>query len=323
MSTKEVVVQIDAGHGGSDPGAIGFGLQEKNLTLAISLAARKHLLDNYDGVRVVMSRSDDRTLSLPARTDIAINQKVDSLVSIHINSAANNAAKGYEDFRHITQSGTSASGHLQREIHSRVSPLFSVNRGMKQENFHMVRVATNRTPSIPSILTENGFIVNREDNDKLKDPNFLNLLGVAHAEGIAAFHGLKRKLPKLELIPPGQNAIKLGSITMKQDAKAYARPDFSTETGRVWEKGSVRNVYAIENGWYLTFNGEWIPSRGGDNFDFTPVVVSEIPVQQPDKVRRLIVDGKQVGAFRDSDNLVKGVSEALKSNPKTIRLEEV
>lgn len=321
--SKEVVVLFDAGHGGSDHGAIGFGLQEKNLTLAIALAARKHLLDNYDGVRVLMTRTDDRTLSLPARTNMAINEKVDSLVSIHINSAANNAAKGYEDFRHTSQSATSASGRLQAAIHRQVSPLFSVNRGMKQANFHMVREATNRTPSIPSVLTECGFIVNRDDNEQLKKGSFLTSLGVAHADAVAAFHGLKRKQQRPELIPPPPNAMKLGSITMKQDAAAYARPEWGTETGRVWEKGSVRNIYGIEGAWYLTFNGEWIPSRGGDNFDFTPVAVSDVPVQQPDKLRRLIVDGKQIGAFRDNDNLVKGVQDALKSNPKTIRLEEV
>ena len=339
-----VKVKIDPGHGGSDPGAVGNGLREKDLTLAIALAAEKHLNDNYAGVEVSLTRRGDSTLSLPSRTNQAINWGADSLVSIHINSAANATATGYEDFRHTTQSETSASGRLQSAIHSKVSPLFPRNRGKKQANYHMVREATVRGPgqrSIPSTLTECGFIVNVADAALLKDKGFVNRLGVAHAEGVATFHGLKRKqAPKPvappkpaapSLVPPPKGAVKVGEVTMKQDVKAHARPEWGTETGRVYAKGTVRHIYAVKNGWYQMFNGEWLPSQSGANFEYMPVKPSKPPGKKPEpvtvkptrKLKRVVVDGKQVGAFGEDDGVVRVVSDALKSNAKNIRVEEI
>ena len=53
-----IIIAIDPGHGGSDPGAVANGLQEKDLTLAVSLALKEEL-ETYDGVTVVMTRTSD------------------------------------------------------------------------------------------------------------------------------------------------------------------------------------------------------------------------------------------------------------------------
>ena len=334
-----IKVKFDPGHGGDDPGAVGNGLREKDLTLAIALAAEKHLNDNYAGVEVSLTRRGDSTLSLPSRTNQAINWGADSLVSIHINSAGNAAASGYEDFRHTTQSETSASGRLQSAIHEKVAPLFPRNRGKKQANYHMVREATVRRTgqrSIPSTLTECGFIVNVADAALLKDKGFINRLGVAHAEGVATFHGLKRKQsskpvapPKPAtptLVPPPKGAVKIGTLVTKRGVLAYARPEWGTQTGAVVAKGQTRHVYALKNGWYQLFSGEWLPSQNGENFDYTSVKKPEPPptqAQAKPKLKRVIVDGKQVGAFGENDGVVRVVSDALKSNAKNIRVEEI
>ncbi|QBL97933.1 sporulation-specific N-acetylmuramoyl-L-alanine amidase [Exiguobacterium phage vB_EauM-23] len=326
-----IKVKFDPGHGGDDPGAVGNGLREKDLTLAIALAAEKHLNDNYDGVEVRLTRRGDSTLSLLARTNQAINWGADSLVSIHINSATNATATGYEDFRHTTQGETSPSGRLQSAVHSKVSPFFPRNRGKKQANYHMVREATVRGPgkhSVPSTLTECGFIVNTADATLLKDKGFLERLGVAHAEGVAAFHGLKRKQAPKPVVPqvikPPSSAVKIGSLITKQDVPAYARPEWGTQTGQVVRKGQNRHVYAIKNGWYQLFSGEWLPSQSGANFDYMSVKKSEPVTVEPKKtLKRVIVDGKQVGAFAANEGVVLVVSDALKGNAKNIRVEEI
>ncbi|AYP68454.1 sporulation-specific N-acetylmuramoyl-L-alanine amidase [Exiguobacterium phage vB_EalM-137] len=339
MSNQPVVVEFDAGHGGTDPGALGNGLKEKDLTLAIAKAAKKHLLDNYEGVVVKMTRESDATLSLLARTNKAISDQADSLVSIHINSAANAQAVGYEDFRHTSQSATSASGRLQSCIHDKVSPLFTKNRGKKQANYHMVREATVRPvgkKSTPSTLTECGFIVNEGDAELLKDARFLVRLGVAHAEGVALFHGLKRKVQveKSQVIKPAAGSVKLGEVKMSQDVKAYAEPKFGTETGSVYKKGDVRHIYAIKNGWYQMFTGEWIPSNYGKNFEYEPVKKPEPPTMTPKpseakpvaekaRLRRVIVDGERIGSFGDYANLERNVLQALKKDFKKIEVEDV
>ena len=74
---------IDAGHGGTDPGAVGNGLQEKVLTLTIAKKIES-LLKNYENVSVKMSRTSDTTLSLSQRTDAANAWGSDFFLSVHI-----------------------------------------------------------------------------------------------------------------------------------------------------------------------------------------------------------------------------------------------
>ena len=92
-------VVIDAGHGGSDPGALGQNVQEKDLTLSIALALQSGLEER--GCTTLMTRDDDSTLSLEERCDVANSadfpiEAYPIFVSIHINSAHSEAAEGFE-----------------------------------------------------------------------------------------------------------------------------------------------------------------------------------------------------------------------------------
>ena len=91
-SSRPLVV-IDAGHGAGDPGASGHGLREKTITLAIALAVRERLLEG-GGIRVAMTRDDDSYLVLEERANIARRLGADLFVSIHADSAENDAATG-------------------------------------------------------------------------------------------------------------------------------------------------------------------------------------------------------------------------------------
>lgn len=66
-----VKIFIDPGHGGTDSGATGNGLQEKAVTLEIALVLRTILTNEYEGVSVTMSRTSDKTVSLTERTEAA------------------------------------------------------------------------------------------------------------------------------------------------------------------------------------------------------------------------------------------------------------
>ena len=88
--TRPLVV-IDAGHGGRDPGAIGTDpdgkrFEEKAITLALALALRDELL-KQGGIRVALTRSDDRIVPLPYRPEIARRLDADLFISIHADSA--------------------------------------------------------------------------------------------------------------------------------------------------------------------------------------------------------------------------------------------
>src|SRR5215470_4223475 len=89
-------IYIDPGHGGTDPGATGNGLQEKNVTLNISLQVRNILQATYgSGVSIRMSRTTDITRSLQWRTDDANAWGANIFVAIHINAGG---GTGFESF---------------------------------------------------------------------------------------------------------------------------------------------------------------------------------------------------------------------------------
>ena len=92
---------IDPGHGGTDPGAVGNGLQEKNLTLSIATQIRDMLVSEYENVEVRMSRTGDTTLSLTERTNMANSWGADYFLSVHINAGG---GTGFESFIHTTKS---------------------------------------------------------------------------------------------------------------------------------------------------------------------------------------------------------------------------
>ena len=91
-------IVVDAGHGGSDGGTIGRdGTKEKNITLAVALKLRDQL--NSLGIAdVVMTRTDDSTVSLQERVDVAKEAKADMFISIHVNWLPNTSANAVETF---------------------------------------------------------------------------------------------------------------------------------------------------------------------------------------------------------------------------------
>lgn len=183
-----VKIFIDPGHGGSDSGAVGNGLLEKNLTLQISRVIRDLLLQ-YENVSVRMSREGDQTLTLNQRTNMANAWGADFVLSVHINAGG---GTGYEDFRHSNQSASSVSGRIQREIHAAVMTSLSsfrvADRGVKAANFHMLRESDS-----PAVLTENLFIDNAADANLLKQSEVITAIAVGHVQGIVSFYNLQGK----------------------------------------------------------------------------------------------------------------------------------
>jgi len=176
-----VKIFIDPGHGGSDPGAVGNGLKEKNLTLAIAKECAKVL--RAAGVQVKMSRTGDTNPSLSARCQAANSWGADLFVSVHINAGG---GTGFETF--IYNGGVAAkTKQFQNILHQTIAAGCGLkDRGKKRANFQVLRGT-----SMPAVLTENGFIDHKSDAAKLKDTAWLKKVGRLHAEGILKFLGKK------------------------------------------------------------------------------------------------------------------------------------
>jgi N-acetylmuramoyl-L-alanine amidase len=179
---------LDPGHGGSDPGAQGNGLQEKNLTLDIALKIRSILENNYENVEIRMSRTSDITKSLIQRTDEANAWGADFYLSIHINSF-NGSARGYEDYIHSSLSDNSATARYRDIIHTEVLKLNQLSdRGKKKADFHVLRETT-----MDAMLSENGFIDNAQDAALMKQESWRSNVAQGHVNGIAKAFNLSPK----------------------------------------------------------------------------------------------------------------------------------
>jgi N-acetylmuramoyl-L-alanine amidase len=179
---------LDPGHGGSDTGAVGNGLQEKDIVLDIALRIRDILLNEYQDIEVNMSRTTDIYRSLEERTDEANHWGADYYLSIHVN-AYNGSVHGYEDYIHDSLSDSSQTAQYQDIMHKEIMKVNSLyDRGKKKANFHVLRETR-----MAALLTENGFIDNANDAEKLKDPNYRQRVAQGHVNGLAQAFDLQIK----------------------------------------------------------------------------------------------------------------------------------
>lgn len=178
-------VWIDAGHGGKDPGAVGNGIQEKDIALRVALGVKARLEASYEDVQVLLSRSTDVFLELRERTANANAAGADILVSVHCNAGGGRG--GFESFRHTSSSPNSMK--LQDTLHNAImAKLGGIDRGQKAGNLHMVRES-----KMPAVLTENLFIDVATDADRLKQASVINEIIDGHVQGIANYLGLAKK----------------------------------------------------------------------------------------------------------------------------------
>jgi N-acetylmuramoyl-L-alanine amidase len=211
---------IDLGHGGKDGGAGANGILEKDIVLKLGKKMQA-LLKNYQDIDVMLSRSEDVFLSLDARTDKANNWGADVLCSVHVNSAADASASGFESFRYPkANAGTVAFQNMMHEEIMKAIGGSNINdRGKKQENFHMLRES-----NMKALLTENLFISNSGNAAKLKDDHFLDQLAQGHVNGFEKFLGLKRieKPPQTSPTKEKLYVVQVGAFEDKENAEALA-----------------------------------------------------------------------------------------------------
>ena len=174
------VILVDAGHGGRDPGAIGNGIQEKDVVLDISISLGKALQNM--GYTVYYTRTSDVEIDLEPRVALAERVNADVFVSIHANSLAsrNNSVNGVETFfaRGSTIGRTLAS-YVQSQI---ISATGATDRSAKAAGFYVIA----RT-SMPAILVETGFVTNPTEARNLSNPSYQKQMADAIARGIDQF----------------------------------------------------------------------------------------------------------------------------------------
>lgn len=151
--TKQYTVVIDAGHGGSDPGAQSInGKWEKEVNLNIALKVQA-LLNKESKIKVLMTRSGDTYPELKERVQFAEDADADIFISIHANSAAASASGTETYYTH------SNSQKLAETIHKHLV----IGTGLKDRGVKTANYLVTRETTMPAILLETGFLTNSND----------------------------------------------------------------------------------------------------------------------------------------------------------------
>jgi N-acetylmuramoyl-L-alanine amidase len=215
-------IVIDAGHGGKDPGAKGYyrAAREKDITLNIAKKLKKKLVDRI-GCDVIMTRSNDRFLTLEERTALANTKEADLFISIHVNAHRNKNAYGTETYflnlatdedsirvaamenatstknisdlqtilmdlmqnAKINESSRLASYVQTNMVHHLKKKYSDVkDKGVKQAPFYVLLGA-----QMPAILVETSFISNPRECKRLMDPAYQDRLCDGIVTGIEKY----------------------------------------------------------------------------------------------------------------------------------------
>jgi N-acetylmuramoyl-L-alanine amidase/PKD repeat protein len=181
----KIKVYIDAGHGGMDPGAVRFGLNEKDANLDIALRLKSKLEAN--GFEVVMTRTNDAYSTLDERVEKANSSGADIFLSVHNNAALSEYAHGTETYwcaNGVTGSSQLA-GYIQNNLVKQIS---RANRGVKTANFRVIK-----NTRMPAALVECAFVSNPTEAELLKTSEFKEKIVLGLYNGIVAFaKGLDR-----------------------------------------------------------------------------------------------------------------------------------
>lgn len=243
-ATGGMTICLDPGHGGSDSGANAFGAKESDLTLKIAQYCKEELA-KYD-VNVVMTRTTDTRLSeeaamdLKNRVEVAKKAGASYFISIHINSAANSAAKGAEVYYPNTSGNKNLSSNgqnLAKAIQNQLAALGLYDRGIKIRNYTDGTTSYDPTSSdkdyygviryakeanITGLIVEHCFISNKDEFDKYLGSNAkLQQLGVADARGIVSALGLQLKNQSLDtLAKDNRNVLADGTYTIQSSVNS-------------------------------------------------------------------------------------------------------
>ena len=222
---RPLIIAIDPGHGGQDPGAVGqAGKREKDVTLAIARELARQI-NATPGLKAYLTRDSDVFIPLPRRAQLARQAKADMFVSIHADAAENRAAKGSSVYvlslkgassqraRWLADKENSAdlvggvrlqeadntltsvlldltqSGHMKASEDAAGHVLDGLKRVGNNHKPHIERAnfAVLRTSDMPAMLVETAFISNPDEERRLTDPAHQRALARAVLDGVNTY----------------------------------------------------------------------------------------------------------------------------------------
>lgn len=224
-AVRDIVVVIDPGHGGKDPGASGSrGAKEKNVVLAIAKKLQSEI-NREPGFKAILTRSKDRYIGLRQRLNLAHKYKADMFVAIHADAYRQNSARGASVYALSERGATSEAArwlaqkenesefvggldlgdkdYLVRSVLIDLSQTHAIGVSLQMGSdilneigrfteLHHPKVeqaafVVLKSPDIPSLLVETGFLSNEREEKKLTNPHYQNRIASAVKRGIKQY----------------------------------------------------------------------------------------------------------------------------------------
>ena len=220
-------IVIDAGHGGHDPGASAFGISEAELVLDVTLRLEK-LLQEQEGVEVVLTRRTNEYVALDERTEIANRESADLFLSVHANASSNGTARGVETYflnfalnpqaETVAARENAASGRTMSSLPSIIKAITlnsklnesrdfaasiqrSLVRGLRPGNKTLKDLGVKQAPfmvligaAMPSVLAEISFVTNQQEARLLKTPAYRQRIAESLLAGILRYQQSLKKV---------------------------------------------------------------------------------------------------------------------------------
>ena len=197
-------IMIDAGHGGSDPGAINGAHKEKVYTLQIAKRLQTQL--EKLGFRVIMTRTGDTYPTLQERAALCKKYKPDLFISIHCNSSTNKTPAGIETYRAVPVGGTETKGSKVKTEKQSANEFDANNSRLAYEIQKGVLAATGGTDrgtrhqaiyvtgnaTCPAVLVEVGYLSNEAEVKKIASPDYQNKIVSGILAGLAGYGSFLR-----------------------------------------------------------------------------------------------------------------------------------
>ena len=174
-----MIVFIDPGHGGKDPGAVHSGYKEKDQTLGVAKRLQVKLAEK--NIHSILTRDKDEYIPLLHRAEIAKKIKDNAVfISLHLNASKSHTGSGFESFVFSRNSGNKELQDILHEAIMELNTKYRIkDRGKKEASFLVLK----HVKHIPAVLLELFFI--DADIEKIKDSNYYSEVATVIATAIA------------------------------------------------------------------------------------------------------------------------------------------
>ena len=265
MNNKDVLVVIDAGHGGIDSGAVGNGLEEKNLTLR----AAKYIYERLQelNIPVVITRTEDEYLPKEKRIErirnLTNNNPNTLLISNHINAGGAEGAeivyslKNNSVFSDIILNNIGKKGQLKRKTYQRRLP-----ENPNLDYYYILRETNSNEP----VLIEYGFIDNKKDSDKLK--NNIEEYAEAVVESISDYLGYSYEQQEQEseyIVQKGDTLYSIGRRFNISIDELKRINNLISNTLTIGQVLKLKEVGQLDNPIYIVQKGDTLYSIAKNN----------------------------------------------------------